>query len=111
MDFHLTYRGMGHSPALDAFVREQAEDLERFFDGIVTCRVVIELSEARRGRPYHVRIDLRLPGEEIVVNRHPGRHVVYEPDGEGERARAEDFDGEHKDVYFAVSHAFRAAGR
>ena len=98
MDFHLTYRGMGHSPALDAFVREQAENLERFFDGIVTCRVVIELAEARRGRPYHVRIDLRLPGEEIVVNRHPGRH-------------AEDVDGEHKDVYFAVSHAFRAAGR
>lgn len=99
MDFHLTYRGLGHSPALDAFVREQADKLERLFDGIVACRVVIELAEARRGRPYHVRIDLRLPGEEIVVNRHPGRHA------------SEDVDGEYKDVYFAVSRAFRAAGR
>lgn len=100
MDFHLTYRGMGHSPALDAFVREQADGLERFFDGIVTCRVVVELAEARRGRPYHVRIDLRVPGEEIVVNRQPGRHT---PD--------EDSDGKFKDVYFAVTHAFHAAGR
>ena len=111
MDFHLTYRGMGHSPALDAFVQEQADGLERFFDGIVSCRVAIELAEARRGRPYHVRIDLRLPGEEIVVNRQPGRHASYEPDGDDDRMIAEDFDGKYKDVYFAVSRAFRAAGR
>jgi ribosome-associated translation inhibitor RaiA len=88
-----TYRDSPRSPALDALIEEEAAKLEQFFDRITSCRVLIERAEhhQRQDAPFHIRIDLRVPGEEIVVNRSP--------------------DAADKDAPLAVRTAFHEARR
>jgi ribosomal subunit interface protein len=74
---HITVRNLPHSPALEERVREGAAKLEEFHPRIVSCRVAIEESgmHHRHGRQFEVRIDVRVPGEEIVANRSHGEDV------------------------------------
>jgi ribosome-associated translation inhibitor RaiA len=86
----ITYRGLERSEALDARIRSKATKLGAFHPRIMSCRVVVEESDRHRhqGRHFVVRLDVRLPGHEIAVNR--------------------DAD---QDVYVALREAFGAAGR
>jgi cold shock CspA family protein/ribosome-associated translation inhibitor RaiA len=74
---------------------EHVASLERFWDRITGCHVVIAQPHRRHrvGRLYSVRIELVVPGGEIVVNRE--HHL----------------DHAHEDVYLALRDAFAAAGR
>lgn len=76
---------MDSSDAVEAAVRTKVQHLERFSPDIMSCRVVVDLLQKHRhqGRPFGVRIDLTLPGHELVVNR-----------------------VEHEDVYVALREAF-----
>lgn len=91
----LTFHNMDTSPYVEADVREKAEKLTRYFDRIVGCRVVVDAPHRhhRRGQLYDVRIDITVPGDEIVVT-HQGPK-----------------DHAHEDVYVAVRDAFDAAYR
>lgn len=91
----ITFRNMKESDALSAVVRTKVARLERFYPHISGCRVAIEKphQHKRLGEHYHVRIDLTVPGDELVVQRDPPL-----------RAR-------HEDAYVAVTDAFRAARR
>lgn len=90
----ITFRNIDASPAVEAKVRERAHELERFFDRIVSCRILIEAPKRhRRGGLYHVRVDLKIPGKEIVVKRNPLEHHG------------------HEDVYVAVRDCFDAVRR
>ena len=97
MNFPLqvTIRGMVRSEALAARVQEHAEKLAQYFDGITDCRVVIEEPHhhQRHGNHFRVRIDLAVPGREIVADRDPKNAQ------------------EHEDAYVAVRDAFDAAKR
>jgi len=48
----ITFRGLEPSEALESYVRERAEQLERFYSGIVHCHVLVELPHrhAEHGR-------------------------------------------------------------
>lgn len=73
------FRNMDASPAVEAKIRERAHELEQFDDRIVSCRVVVEVPQRRHhGDLYHVRIDLKVPGKEIVVKRGPSEHHAHE---------------------------------
>lgn len=91
----IKFRNMLPSEALEQHVREKVAKLELLYDGIVSCRVVIEAPHKHhhKGKLYHVRIDLLVPGKELVVNRDPSKRA------------------EHEDVYVAVRDAFVAARR
>ncbi len=91
----ITFRHMDSSEALAARIRERAEELDHFFDRIVSCRVAVELQNARhqKGNLFRVRVDLTVPGREIVVGRDPSA------------------DQSHEDAYVAVRDAFDAARR
>lgn len=67
----ITFRDMPPSDALDTHIREKADKLEQLFADIVSCRVVIEqpARHHQQGRPFNVRIDLGVPGKEIVVDK------------------------------------------
>ncbi|WP_432804184.1 HPF/RaiA family ribosome-associated protein [Azospirillum argentinense] len=90
------------SPFLEACVREHAAKLERFFEHITTCHVVLDAPHRHhhKGKLYTVRIDLTVPGGELAVRhakpadhaheRSQGRHtqrVRRDPPGVG-RPRA-----------------------
>jgi cold shock CspA family protein/ribosome-associated translation inhibitor RaiA len=74
---------------------EHVADLERFATRITGCHVVVAQPHRRRreGRLYSVRVDLVVPGGEIVVNR--DHHL----------------DHAHEDVFVALRDAFLAARR
>jgi hypothetical protein len=59
----ITFRHMDTSEAVAARIRERAEELERFFDRIISCRVVVECRHPRRlqGNLFQVRVDLMSP--------------------------------------------------
>lgn len=63
--------GIEHSDALYNAIREKAEKLERYYDRIMSCRVVLELAgrHKRHGKQFSVRVDLKVPGGELAVTR------------------------------------------
>lgn len=67
----IIFHGMEASPAVEDAVRTKAAHLERFATDIMSCRVVVDLLQKHKhqGRPFGVRIDLTLPGHELVVDR------------------------------------------
>ena len=91
----LTFRNLDHSAAVEAKVRERVGELEQLFGRIIGCRVMIEESSRRqhKGNLFHVRVDLSVPGREIVVRRDP-------PENHG-----------HEDIYVAVRDCFDAVRR
>ncbi len=95
LPLQITFRGMEPSPAVEAAVRERAARLDRFFERIMSCHVVIEAPHrhSAKGRLYSVRIDLKVPRGEIAVT-HSGPK-----------------DHAHEDVYVAIRDAFDSARR
>ena len=91
----INFRDIPQSDAIEARVRERADKLNKFYDQIMTCSVMIEAPHGHhhKGNLYHVRIDLTVPHGEIVVNRDPKDHQA------------------HEDVYVAIRDAFDAARR
>jgi len=80
LPLQITFRHMDTSDAVAARIRARAEELERFFDRIMSCRVVVECRHPRRqqGNLFRIRIDLKVPGREIVVGRDPAQHHAHE---------------------------------
>jgi ribosome-associated translation inhibitor RaiA len=91
----VTFRDFEPSPAIKSAVRRRTLWLERFYPHITGCRVAIDAphKHSRQGRQYRVRVDVTVPGAELVANRQSAR------------------DGAHEDLYVALRDAFRATRR
>jgi ribosome-associated translation inhibitor RaiA len=76
----ITFRDMEPSAALETRIRERAEQLERVFDRMTSCHVMVEAPHRHhhQGRLFHVRIDATLPRHEFVVGRDPTEHHAHE---------------------------------
>ena len=75
---HIQFQGVAPSPALEESARTHAQKLELMAGDIMACRVNIDQTQKHQhqGRPFEVRIDLTLPGKELVVN-HVQNEDVY----------------------------------
>jgi ribosome-associated translation inhibitor RaiA/cold shock CspA family protein len=95
LPLQITFRNMDPSPALEARIRGRAEELDRFFDRITSCRVIVQCRHRRhqQGKLFEVCIDLTVPGREIAVGRGNGTNHA------------------HEDAHVAVRDAFDAARR
>lgn len=69
-DPQITYRGIPHSPAMDARIRELTTKLEDSHPKITFCHVVVDELDRHRtkGNLFEVRIDLHVPGREIFAS-------------------------------------------
>ena len=105
----ITFRNIGVSPALEQEIRSRAAWLETFYPGIVGCRVLLEIPHRhrKRGRPVHVRIELSLPGEDVIVAHEPTLHATARP----RPRKSEDLNGRHKHALVALHEAFDVARR
>jgi cold shock CspA family protein/ribosome-associated translation inhibitor RaiA len=76
----LTFRGVTPTEPIETYVRTRADKLERFFDRITGCHVMIESPHRhkRHGYHYRIRIDLVVPGDELVVTRDPAERKDQE---------------------------------
>lgn len=91
LPLQLSVRNTTLGEAAEALVRRCVEKLELFYARIIGCRVMIEVPQRfPAGAPivYNVRVDITVPGEEIVINRQP-----------------------HPELVTAIQEAFDAAGR
>lgn len=83
------------SPAIEARIREQCQELEEFCDQIIGCTVTVDAPHRsqHQGRLYQVKVHLTLPGEDIhSTHAHHDEHA-------------------HEDLYVAIRDSFRAVRR
>ena len=108
-----TFRNMPPSEAVSARVQKEADKLGKYFDRITSCSVVIEAPHKHRhhGEPFHVRIEVGVPGKEIVVTQKPTVRPILEQDTNGRAHKAQEIEGAHKDVYVAIRDGFAALRR
>lgn len=109
----VTFRNMKHSEAVDAYIREEVAKLEEFFDQIIGCHVVVEIPHQHhdRGNPFHIRINLEVPGSDLVVNQQPNLHGHGVDVGAERLFKELELEGRLKDAYVALSDAFKTARR
>jgi ribosomal subunit interface protein len=90
LPLQVTFRNIPSSEAIEAHINEKAAKLDRFYDRIMSCRVVVDSTQRRQhqGKLYGVRIDITVPRKELAVTRE-----------------------ENEDVYIAIRDAFDAASR
>ncbi|MCC2680751.1 MAG: putative sigma 54 modulation protein/ribosomal protein [Nitrosospira multiformis] len=90
LQLQITTRDIPHSEALENHIRQKAEKLETFYPQIMGCRIVVEVPHKHKhqGNLFNVRLDITVPGKELVVTREP-----------------------NEDVYVALRDAFDAAKR
>ncbi len=69
LPLRISLHGIKRSDALHNAIREKAEKLERYYDQIVSCRVVLELAGRRKrhGKQLTAKIDIKVPGGQIAV--------------------------------------------
>jgi ribosomal subunit interface protein len=89
------FHHMEPSDALEAKIREKVQKIEQFTEHIMSFRVTIDQQHKHhhQGRLFSVKINITVPGNEIVVDRHPDNHHA------------------HEDVYVALADAFDACRR
>jgi cold shock CspA family protein/ribosome-associated translation inhibitor RaiA len=109
----ITIRGIREKEMIDAEVRKRLEKLRTFCSSIVSARVLVELAERHRrhGNRYRVRIDLTVPGEEIVVAHEAGARPDARARAAGTIRKQDESAREDKDPAIAIRKAFTAAGR
>ena len=75
----ITFRNTDHSDAVETFLREKAAWLDSFYNRIIRCRVMVEVPHHRHrsGNPYHVRIELTVPGGELAISHEPAHKNPY----------------------------------
>lgn len=90
LPLQITVRDVSLSETAETSIREKAAKLDNFYDSIMGCRVLVEAPHRsqHQGTLYNVRIDLTVPGSELVVKRES-----------------------HEDLYVAIRDAFDAARR
>jgi ribosomal subunit interface protein len=91
----ITFRDMDAVESIESYVRQRATKLEKLCSRITSCHVTIEIPHRHKthGHHYRVRIDLAVPGAELVVARDPVACTA------------------HEDAYAAVDAAFDDAQR
>ena len=95
LPLQITFRNMAPSPTIEAKVQEQSKRLDRYYNRITSCRVVIEAPHRHhnKGKLYRVVVELSVPDGKLVASREPDQRQ------------------EHQDPYVAVRDAFSAIKR
>lgn len=91
----IQFINMDSSEAVEQAVEKFATKLEQNYPDILSCKVRIEAPSKKKtkGGLFHTRIEIKLPGKEIAVNRNPDLHHSY------------------TDAYVSIRDAFKSAQR
>lgn len=99
VDPEISFHGVDHSDAVEQYIRERIERLDRLSDEIIACRVVVERPHAHHnpsehsGNRYRSRVEVTLPGDHELI---------------GDKERGDD---PHLRVHTVVKEAFEAVER
>ena len=69
--------GIPHSAAVESHIHEKAKKLEHFFQHIIDCRVVVELTNQshHQGNFHNTTITLAVPGKTLVSKRNEVKNL------------------------------------
>ncbi len=86
----VTFRDIPYSEALENQIHDHAEKLSQYFERFIHCRVVLTIPQKHKhqGKIFNVRINLLVPGKELVVTHQ-----------------------QNEDLYIAIRDAFNALSR
>jgi cold shock CspA family protein len=112
-ELQITYRNMKPSTEDEKWIRAEAAKLDTLYSRVMGCRVAVEVPHRhhKRGRPYHIRIDLTVPHGEIVVKREPSLNARARHLGERVTKKQSEVKAPHRELRQAIDDAFKAAGR
>jgi ribosomal subunit interface protein len=84
----ITSRNVELTGEIEHFIHKKSEKLDKFHRDMMSCRVLLEVPHRNRnsGLVYNARIDLAMPGKDIVIRREA-----------------------HEDLHRAITLAFEAA--
>ncbi len=90
LPLQVTFKKVPSSEAIESTIKEKASKLNKFYERIMSCRVVVDSVQRRhhRGKLYGIRIDITIPRKEIAVTRE-----------------------ENEDIYVSLRNAFDSAFR
>jgi cold shock CspA family protein len=113
LPLQITFRNVPASAATEKWIQDQASKLGNLYGRVMACRVMIETPHAhhRKGTPYHVRINLTVPGGDLVVKHEPTISKRLKQSGETQLRKRLDISTPHKDLRLAIHNAFQKAGR
>ncbi len=104
----ITFRGLGSPAPLESDIRGRINKLETYCGSILGCHVLVELGARHheRGNHYHVRIDLTVPGEEIVVSHDASLHGPAQDIDSPKLTKEDAADPERQHASVAIHEAF-----
>lgn len=103
----IAFRGVEPTKKVVEQIQEGIDSLERVFDDLIGCRIAVEMADHRHrtGNRYRVRIDMSVPGHDLVVDRAPAEHL---PQEHLDQAIGEVFDRARRRL---IEHGERIRGR
>lgn len=71
LPLQISFHNMAHDAEIESAIRANARWLESYYDRIISCRVVVDIPHLhhKERNLYQFRIDLKVPGGELVVKR------------------------------------------
>lgn len=90
LPLQITARDISLTPAIERAIRGKVQKLERLYENILGCTVVVTTPHRHqhKGGVFNILVRLTVPGGELVVRREP-----------------------HQDLYVAIRDTFDAARR
>jgi ribosome-associated translation inhibitor RaiA len=109
----LTFRRIRRTRALEAEILDRLAELEGFYPSIIGARVLVEPAGRHHveGNPYHVRIELSVPGADIIVGHDASRRPAARAVGAAKVRKQDEVDVTHSDVTLAIHETFAHARR
>jgi len=93
LPLQITWRNVAASADLERLIRERVEKLQHFHPHVLSARIAVELTgHKHQGKQFTVRLDVKLPGAEIAVDRqhHEDARVAVRDAFDAARRKLED---------------------
>ena len=113
MPLQITFRNTEPLPEAERLIEAEARKLETFHSRIMGCRVAVEVPHGhhRKGRLYHIRIDLTLPGKELVIKHEPSLGKEIRETSVAKMKKHLEVGTPHRNLHLSITDAFKIAGR
>lgn len=76
----ISFKRVESSDSLREMIRERVEWLERFYNRITSCEVVVHRPHRRhqQGNLYSLKILIDVPGDQLVIDHNPDERHAHE---------------------------------
>lgn len=104
----VTFRNLKAIDRVEEDVRKRAGRLLAYCPDLLACRVLIEIPHHHHlhGNRFQVRVDLAVPGDEIVVNHAPRHRADERRRQEPSLRKKREIDATRKDLQLLVRETF-----